>query len=552
MFEKHSIKARINILGASSVGIIILASLGQVATNAQRQDAESQSRALKGEATAALSLEKDLTSLTRDVYRLMALPSEETLGDAQGNLTDFGTAIEDTRAALIREESRATLAEIEKNYAIYQAAFAQLERAINAGGDRAAIAEQIKTLDDALDGQVESIRDSALTLADAANAAALAAEQRAQFLLALTGLLASLLTIGFAMLIGRSISASLAPIGPALEGLARGDRNIAMAGGERSDELGAIARAVAAFRDQLAESDQLRRVQDAENAQKRARQEAIERAIATFTAASQKLIADATGAADRLSSSAGAMQSSASAARGKAADAASATDRAAADIQTVASGASQLSTSLQEVSQQVARTSELADQASRNAVESAQSIARLAEAAEGVSAIVQIIETIANQTNLLALNATIEAARAGEAGKGFAVVANEVKTLASQTSKATQDIVARIAGIQQSSAECESSTRRIQDVMISLQELAVASSAAVEEQRAATDDIAKAVQRTFAGAAESAASVKGVTDAAQTVDQVSEKVALSAQEIAAQRDSWDKAVGDFLQAIRAA
>ena len=155
-------------------------------------------------------------------------------------------------------------------------------------------------------------------------------------------------------------------------------------------------------------------------------------------------------------------------------------NEASVNVETAAAAAEELSTSIKEISRQLAQANEVVRGAAAAAIATNDDIAALAQVAQRIGDVVKLIQDIAGQTNLLALNATIEAARAGEAGRGFAVVASEVKSLAAQTARATEDIAAQIGSIQSATADAAQAIVDMSSMMEETCSIACAASAVAD------------------------------------------------------------------------
>jgi methyl-accepting chemotaxis protein len=300
------------------------------------------------------------------------------------------------------------------------------------------------------------------------------------------------------------------------------------------------------------EAQRLAAEQSREQAAKEQRAAAIARLVQSFEASVVRTLDTVTAAAKRLDRTAQDMAATAEQTNGRVAASAAAAEQTSLNVQSVASASRQMAATLQEISSAVRKSSAIAGTAVREADETNVTVNSLSEAAQKIGDVVNLISKIASQTNLLALNATIEAARAGEAGKGFAVVASEVKNLANQTSKATEEISAQVAAMQQVTGGAVAAIQDIGRTIGSINDSTAAIAGTVDEQTAATSEIARNVEQAAQGTEEVSTNIVQVTRSAREARQAADQVLDAANELTRQSDTLRQEVERFLAGIRAA
>jgi methyl-accepting chemotaxis protein len=356
-----------------------------------------------------------------------------------------------------------------------------------------------------------------------------------------------------AWLIGRGIAGPVGRLTAMMKALAAGDLDCEIGGQARGDEIGEMARAVGVFKTSALE---VRRLEAEKEATKKLveteRRTAMLNMADAFERSVNGVVEGVAAGVETVRSSADSMSSVAGETTRQSAAAAEASNQTAVNVETVATAAEQLSASFAEIGRQVTHSLEIAGRAVGEAEATGETVRSLDQAAEKIGDVVKLIETIAAQTNLLALNATIEAARAGDAGRGFAVVASEVKALAAQTAQATKDIGLQVAAIQDVTKTTVAAIGGFGATVRSVNDVATIIAAAVEEQQAATNEIARNVQEASAGTAKVSANIAGVSEAAVNSGDSAAGVLAAASDLSHQSVALQREVEAFLGSIRAA
>jgi len=350
------------------------------------------------------------------------------------------------------------------------------------------------------------------------------------------------------------ISRPVARLNGAMEKMAKGELDIEVPGAGRGDEIGDMAKTITVIRENAA-AEALRKEEEAkqEEVARAGRRRANTQSLADkFETAVGVIVETVSSAATELEASAGTLTKSAETTQQLTTIVAGASEEASTNVQSVASATEEMAGSISEISRQVLESSRIAGDAVKQAEKTDARITALSEAAGRIGDVVKLITAIAEQTNLLALNATIEAARAGEAGKGFAVVAQEVKALASQTAKATDEIGTQIKGMQAATHESVSAIKEIGGTIGRISEIAATIAAAVEQQGAATKEIARNVQQAAQGTTQVATNITDVNRGAAETGAASGQVLNSARSLASESNRLKLEMTKFLETVRAA
>jgi methyl-accepting chemotaxis protein len=397
--------------------------------------------------------------------------------------------------------------------------------------------------------QFAEARSSATTSAAQDTAAEIRTAMAVQMVLALLALATAGL-IGW-LYVRRNLVRRMLALRDAMRTIAGGDLDAPIPV-DGADELRAMADALTVFRDNAREIVRLQQQQEeSRRGAERERRDALLAMADTLDSGAGPLLRAVAEAASKLDNAAADMSSNAETVASEVGSVSEATGMAALKVESAAGAAQQMAASVQEIARHMAGSTEASSSARSEAGMAQSRVGRLKDSAARIGDVVQLIRGIAAKTHLLALNATIEAARAGEAGKGFAIVAGEVNNLANQTASATEDIERQVAEIQSATGDTVQSIDVILSSIAHVDDLNMSTSGAVEEQSAATQEIARNMAEMSRLIASVNAGVETVSGGARSNRETAAVLRAAAGQLSRDTKALGDEVGRFLGQVRA-
>ncbi len=335
--------------------------------------------------------------------------------------------------------------------------------------------------------------------------------------------------------------------------MAKGDLEVPIDGSRRGDEIGAMARAVAVFRDNAIA---LREAEAARVAEREHAQAEKSKTLAAIAAAFERdilaIAASVGDSATELEVFARSMSAVLEESQRHAQTAATVAGETRDSAAGAASAIEELSASIGEIGMQVANSSDIVAETTRCVGTAVTNTAALVKTVKDIDQVASLISAIASKTNLLALNATIEAAHAGEAGRGFAIVAQEVKALAAQTTTALAEIKTKTLAVGEVIEIVRKANEAMAQSMSEVQLISGAISESVQQQDLATRRIAESVESAAGLTVQASTGIAGVSELVRQSEQGAGQVLAAAGELNRQAAALRLDAAQFVSRVRAA
>ncbi|MBI2511466.1 MAG: cache domain-containing protein [Opitutae bacterium] len=252
-----------------------------------------------------------------------------------------------------------------------------------------------------------------------------------------------------------------------------------------------------------------------------------------------RIIASLRGSSDEITTAAGQMADSSQTLAQGASEQASALEETSASLEEMRSMTERNAENATQANSLAGKTRQSADAGAVDMHAMDQAMRAIKASSDDVAKIIKTIDEIAFQTNILALNAAVEAARAGEAGAGFAVVAEEVRALAQRSAAAAKETATKIETAISTTAQGVTLSQRVAKALNEIVQQARTLDQLVTEVATASKDQSQ-------GVAQINRAVTQVDRVVQTNASSAEEGAAAAQELNAQA----VALRDALRALQ--
>jgi methyl-accepting chemotaxis protein len=561
---------------APAFAVVVLALVTGGAFYSQQQQAKALDHVVQRDMSVSLRLaavSKRITAAHLNIYELLTQEATTpgSVAAESHKVQDLLTEVDSIKAELntlksqVPPEQQATFKRVIKELGDYRAGLDVVGSMLTVDFKTAAafvqpFEAQYKAMTTGLETAITGVQTAAnKRAADSAAEAKMTGE-----IVMGASLLTLLAVVGLSLVNILGVRRGINDIARATETLAAGDHNIDTDRLKRKDELGAIVRGLAVFKEnqqRLAAMRQeqeelqareaaLREQAERERAKTQEEQAAVVSALADglsrlshgdlehrveqpFSPEYEQLRADFNAAVEKLqqamqviASNAAQIGASADEIAGASDDLSRRTEQQAASLEETAAAVDQITATVRK-SAEGAQHARAAVQTAKSGAATGSEVVRQAVQAMGeieksagqISQIIGVIDEIAFQTNLLALNAGVEAARAGEAGKGFAVVASEVRALAQRSADAAKEIKTLISASSQQVGEGV--------------DLVGKTGEALQQMVAQVEQIDLLVSEIAASAQEQATGLNEVNSAVNQMDQVTQQNAAMVEQATA-------------------